>query len=124
SGVGGGSAILQQLLRHGTQTGGGDKGLPHAAHARRDGIAFFSCSDSVGAAGGGGLFGSWFGGCRVFGRRTLSRLAFRRRGLGWRALDRRGRLRLGNCGLQNTEPEQGENSRENYNCKTAHSNPT
>src|SRR5208337_2390235 len=41
AGIGGGSAVLQQLLRHGTKAGGGDKGAADAADAGRNGLAFF-----------------------------------------------------------------------------------
>jgi hypothetical protein len=41
SGIGGGSPVLQQLLRHGAKAGRGDKGLPHPAHPRRNGLRFF-----------------------------------------------------------------------------------
>src|SRR5277367_2190603 len=40
SGIRSRSTILEQLLRHGTKTGGGDKGLTHSAHARRNGSSF------------------------------------------------------------------------------------
>src|SRR5208282_2133650 len=102
--------ILQQLLRHGAKTGGGDKGLPHAAHARRHGSALLVGSDSACAGGSGGLF---------LGRRVLGRRALRMRALNWC-----GWLGLGDCRLQETEPGQGEKSGENRDCKTAHSNPT
>ena len=62
SGIGGGSAVLQQLLRHGAKIGRGDKGLPHPAHARRNGLMFF-----LGDGRGCGLFLGW----AVFGAVAL-----------------------------------------------------
>src|ERR1700734_3160065 len=47
--IGGRGAVLQQLLRHRTETGGGNKSATHTANARRRGFALF-------ASVSGGLF--------------------------------------------------------------------
>src|SRR5208337_5584140 len=79
SGIGGGSAVLEQLLRHGTKTGGGDKGSPHPAHAGR------GCLTLLPGAGGTGSGGFLLDGC------SLRRRGLRRRALGWRGLSWRRR---------------------------------
>ena len=76
--VSAGIAILQKLLRHGSQAGRGDKSLPHPAYARRD--YTFLRSDRVTLAGScswllrrgslaGGFAGSFFA---TAGRSLLS----------------------------------------------------
>ncbi len=115
AGIGDGSAVLQQLLRHGTKTGGGDKGPPHPAHARRDGFTLFPGAGFLSAGGSGGFL---FVGCALRWR------ALRWGALRWRALSWRRGLGLGDCGRPKAEPEEEESSSENYDCKTAHSNPT
>src|ERR1019366_10446735 len=118
SGIGGGSAVLQQLLRHETKTGGGDKSAPHPAHARRDGFTLFPSRVRAGAGGSGGLLS-----CRrVCLRRVFCRRALSGRALGWSAVRWSRRLGLGSCDGQKAAPEQEENFSKNQDCKTAHSN--
>src|SRR5258708_1244244 len=79
-GIGDGSAVLQQLLRHGPKTGGGNKGLPHPADARREG---FTLLPGAGGRGSGCLSFSR----RAFSRwRTFCRCAFNGGALSWSAL--------------------------------------
>jgi hypothetical protein len=71
SGVGCGRTILQKLLRHGTETGGGYKSLAHALDARRDNAGLMGVDRMTLSRAGCGLagFASARGGLRSGFRR-------------------------------------------------------